>query len=711
MWRKALFLGAILSVVFVFPFAMQAAVSTSVDLYGGYVEDVVIGPSGEFMVLTMSPNGAWLSTDGSSYTGPDSSTHDMGNCTAGGADANYFYADCGIELWQSGDGLIWTDTGLSNVGQYVYVDDNRIIQVMRGSDEYMTLAISEDQGATWTEATVTGVENIVDMSFAGDVGYMVATLSSEYEIYKTTDGGATWSGTGYTISSGTNFSIATKASDDSYVGLRVDDSGYLSTDGGSSFTDLGLSMAGEMQFVGDTLWSGLDSTDDDGATWTQRDGGDVAVGVNDVAISGSTILAGTGLGTAISTDDGTTWTEATDGIEALEVEQIAQKTGDRDKVILAIYGGVARTENFTDSNPTWVLDTEVGSSTAVFYGTDIALVGASENIYYSTDDGVTWTSAGPAGGTVTDFIRSDSVYYAAYNGGVLSSADGITWTDFGLNGYAVNAIAKTSNERFYAVIGGEANTTGANSGIYKYNGSSWSQVYSGGFYTDIEVVDNIKGSNVVYAVSAVSGDSEFGEVIMSTDYGTSWDDITANGLATDGWFHQVVAQGNNKDVLYVSTARPAGTGTIYKTLDGGDTWSLFLTGLRDETFQAMYWDDLMVGSNAGLMNVNSEAKIAVTRTKKKVKSGNKSRLKVTLTDKDTGDALANKPVKLYRRYKTTGTWKLLKTKKTGAKGKTNFYRKITKKTYFKVSWKPVKAAVKRAYGSSAYKKLTNVKIK
>jgi hypothetical protein len=219
---------------------------------------------------------------------------------------------------------------------------------------------------------------------------------------------------------------------------------------------------------------------------------------------------------------------------------------------------------------------------------------------------------------------------------------------------------------------------------------------------DVIVVDDV--------VYAAAGETDSGGVFRSSDAGETWEDLTGNGLDSMGWYHALAYEVNNSQTMYVSTARPAGTGYVYKTMDGGDSWSLLYTGLKDETFSVLIFDGLVSGSNTGLYSMQSKAKLTLKANDYRVDRGTSIIITSKLKDAATSEALTNKPVRLYKKYKANGHWKYVSTAKTNDNGKIHISRKINKKIYFQVRWKAKKSALKESYGTGNHVSKT-IKVK
>ena len=169
-------------------------------------------------------------------------------------------------------------------------------------------------------------------------------------------------------------------------------------------------------------------------------------------------------------------------------------------------------------------------------GSNDLFVGTGDgDVYKSTDDGSTWTSqsVGASNNIIDVLVDSSDNLYAISNGdGVYESTDGGgTWTQIntGLTTLQVKSGVIDSNDNIYV---------GTVSGVYKYNGSSWSLASPNqSKVTDIDVDSN----DNVYAL--IPRDNLY----KSTDGGNSWNGI-GTGLPIDqftGWMWTVFLDSND----------------------------------------------------------------------------------------------------------------------------------------------------------------------
>jgi len=222
----------------------------------------------------------------------------------------------------------------------------------------------------------------------------------------------------------------------------------------------------------------------------------------------------------------------------------------------------------------------------------------------------TWTAIGPASlstgagnvsgrvtGLAVDPTNANNIYSAAAGGGVWQSTDGGTTynplTDNqGTLAMGAIAVAPSNHLKIYAGTG-EANNSGDSNyglGILVSNdgGATWSLSTgpSGAFNRRAVAQISVDPTNANTAYTAVGGYDENGlsgntGIYKTTDGGTTWTNMTAaNGKDSTYPWSAVVVDPNTPTIVYAAHGEAFGNGTangIYRSTDSGSTWSL-LTG-------------------------------------------------------------------------------------------------------------------------------------
>jgi hypothetical protein len=252
------------------------------------------------------------------------------------------------------------------------------------------------------------------------------------------------------------------------------------------FPEMCLAVSGGNLFAGTafavTTGSGVFISTDNGTSWTDA----LRVyAVYSLAVSGSSIFAGTWRGVFRSTDNGTSWTAVDSGLPAN----------------ISVYSLAVSGSN-------------------IFAGTD------SGHVFLSTNNGTRWTKADsgiPANSGVSSLAASGSNIFARTVSGVYhSSNNGATWTAVGSNSglpASIGRLAASGNNIF----------AGGN-GVYRSSdfGATWTAVNSGLTYKSAYSLA-VSGSNIFAGTDS-------GHVFLSTDSGTSWADCNSGlSLGLPGW--------------------------------------------------------------------------------------------------------------------------------------------------------------------------------
>ncbi len=242
-------------------------------------------------------------------------------------------------------------------------------------------------------------------------------------------------------------------------------------------------------------------------------------------------------------------------------------------------------------------------------------------------DSVSWTPIGPAP-TVNGFTNytepasgritalaahptdANTIYIAAAGGGVWKTADGgSSWTPLTdtqstlFMGALALALAPSSPDVIYAGTG-EANMGPSKAKNFRDNiyygrgvlkstdgGTTWTLLGNDQFdrrTISKIVVDPTDPDTVYVAVGALATNGLSGNtgIWKSADGGTTWQNTTTS-ISTMAAFSDLVMHPFDRQTLYAAVGAPGGdpANGVYKTTDGGDTWSVagdFPTGETDE---------------------------------------------------------------------------------------------------------------------------------
>lgn len=667
--------------------AQNGVSRNSFDLFGGAAADLAIDSAGRVYAAMNAPNGAFCLDSGATEWRDPPAGVDMGSVqgVALGSTAGTAFVIGGTSLFRTTDGcLTWSElTGSSgsaesnDYGFKLIFGHSTLLVEARNA----TLDRSADNGATFSSVAVAagaqGITALAASPTAGEFYALVNMGGGSIKLYRSTDAGQNWSDTG---KAGAYSDVAVDGADAMRIALSTDSDGVeLSIDGGATWSPLTPPDTSKkrVKFINGRLFKGNAFTDNT-TTWSQlgesAGGADIVAPVAGDPTNPALLYVGTELGIARSTDSGSTFTDINSGIFAVSVQDIAQGS-DKNIVYLATEQGLAKTVNFlSEDGPSWSFPVAI-SPTRAYQGVYSVHMDRADpsrlyagllggELYYSVDAGASWTAAvtdAIGGADIPDIAETDDgTLYAAYrsrennSGGVLRSTDnGANWSIVSAGGVSIdcNAIAVIGNTIFVAA-GDDRDQSNTASGIYRYDGTTWSKL-TGAVDGQI-VMDVVTAGGTLISASAADSDAS-GGVFRSTDSGATWQDVSDKGLRESGaWYRTLAVDPGNEDIIFVAHGRPAGPAEIYHSQDRGATWALMYEGLTDEVPAAMLVDDLTIGSGVGFTGISVADDVKLDA---KIRSN-----KLECTLKSGTAKLSGRPV----------SWEL--------KGKRGFTRKKTKLT-------------------------------
>lgn len=412
-----------------------------------------------------------------------------------------------------GAGWIPTDFGLSE----------KIYRLMAFGETYLAAQtysnwyISSDNGAAWKKVDSSLYIRNVKAFAAMDSTIFMGT--EENGLYRSTDGGSTWTAL---IANGI-YSLAAVGSS-ILVGTKGDGVSRLSNNG-ASWQRVNADFSKRDVYVfavnGDTVFAGAGAdvwhSTDGGMHWT-ADTGLSGKPIRSLAITGNTILAGTGDGTGGGvfrlSGNGSDWVAASAGLTNTPVEFLSVAGN-------AVYAGTAGSGIFrsTDGGAQWIAVndglpyTAVRSlavmNTTLFAGTD------GGGVFRSADNGTSWDMV--SSGITNSIIRALAVCgTTVYAGGEF---DGLfRSTDSGANWSAVD-IGPYDRLRVHslAVDGGTVYVGTADGIVFLADGGS----------TWISTLPSVTVLAMAVSDGRIFAGSYIG-VHLSTDHGTGWNVMTAD---------------------------------------------------------------------------------------------------------------------------------------------------------------------------------------
>lgn len=241
------------------------------------------------------------------------------------------------------------------------------------------------------------------------------------------------------------------------------------------------------------------------------------------------------------------------------------------------------------------------------------------NTWRSTNGGTNWTlHTHWTGSGGKPYVHADlhHVYYASGTTIFLGHDGGVSRTTNGGTNYTT--INGNMNIAQIYKLGNSASTAGRivtghqDNGTNLSNGSAWSEIYGGdgmdcfiSWNNDNTIVASYVngdfqrstngGANWTNIVSGLSGTAAwvapivqdpvtpntfycgYSKMFKSTNQGTSW---TAMGTTNMGTLDEIYVAPSNPNIIYAST-----TGSVWKTINGGTTWSNITSGIPTSSAQ------------------------------------------------------------------------------------------------------------------------------
>jgi len=412
---------------------------------------------------------------------------------------------------------------------------------------------STDNGATWTKATgVTDTAGVGRISLASapsnrNTMYAMAakpnagTTSDLANIFKSTDGGATWTGIAKT---GTTYKVYTnKNTESNNLSTLLNGQGWY-----NHMTIVDPANANIAYFGGALL---MVKTSDGGTSFKQVSNWLAQFSLPYVHAdfhashfaSNGTLYVGTDGGIFRSTDSGATFTDAlNEGIASHLIYQVGSSTANRNAIIAGLQDNGTRVR----VGDTGVFNQEIGGDG---FGCDVNQGNANlmlGSLYYSriqksTDGGLNFTSACSG---ITECSNKDTAPFITRLSRWAGDATGNT-----LYTFSNTKVYKTTN---YA--------------------GSWTALGISGLPTSSFVVRNVgvaPSSNLVVGLVASAG-----RVFLTTNGGTSWS-APAAALPNHGSSLSSIAfDQTDRNIVYVASVAPDSTKThLWRSANFGATWS------------------------------------------------------------------------------------------------------------------------------------------
>jgi hypothetical protein len=484
---------------------------------------------------------------------------------------------------------------------------------------------STDGGTTWTDTTAgsggisgldtnTGIVSdlVMDPSNSSTLYAAVGAYWGETAngIYKTIDGGNTWTATSAPSGTGVGrikLGISAAASQTLYASYSNPTNSQLlelekSTDGGSTWTK----QTATPNYMG---------TNGFGQGWY-----DTSLAVDpsnaDIIYAGGTYNGG-GDGFVTSRDGGSTWTDIGTGANGNGIHTDDHAlTFDKNGLLLdGNDGGIWRLANSTPGSIQW---TDLNTNLQLTQFTGIALSPTSINTAYggSQDNGsekytgsTKWTPllGGDGGFVRVDFTHTSTVYHE-YTGISLQRSDdgGKTWAD------KTSGIGNDPSNFYVPYVMDSSNSSRLVLGtdhVYETTnkGDSWTAIgtpNSGGFNSSDYNVDAFATRGSTTYASAGP------HVFVTTNDGASWTKIDVTGYTSDS-FSDIKIDPANTATAYIVRGHFTGSaaGHVFETTNSGTSWTDISGNLPDVPTNSIVLDSLTgilyVGTDAGVYASNN----------------------------------------------------------------------------------------------------------
>jgi photosystem II stability/assembly factor-like uncharacterized protein len=458
-------------------------------------------------------------------------------------------------------------------------------------------------GTSWTSISngilATGVTDVAIDPTATNTLYAVTgdgdqALYHPYSsgVYKSTNGGTTWSATGLSYSQGNGIgltSIIINPTTPSIIIVGGTNGIYRSTNGGTSFTRTSTQSTRDLVFKpGDPsiVFAGSKSggvflrSADGGATWTQITAGlpastiavryaiDVSSANTNYVYAMATDGSANLLGFYRSTDGGLNFTAMS------TTPNIAGGQGWYDLAVAAdpltantVYAAGIDIHKSIDGGVTWTNLTNVYTGAAAnthpdvhdltFAGTSTLYITNDGGVYKTTNAGTSWSnvstnlSIAQPYGIGLSATNANLIISGHQDNGTNLTSDLVNWKLVAGGDGMIGFIDRTNDNIMYSSYqnGGLRRSTNGGASF-----SSFTSGFSGGYWVTPYIQDPIT-ANVVYAG---------GTYVYKSVAGAAWTAISPS-FSSVRWID--IARTNNQ-IMYVTNST-----SLYKTTDGGINWT------------------------------------------------------------------------------------------------------------------------------------------
>ncbi|MBV8756702.1 MAG: choice-of-anchor D domain-containing protein [Deltaproteobacteria bacterium] len=476
--------------------------------------------------------------------------------------------------------------------------------------------VSSNNGATWTRAagvTKTGGIGRITLASAPSnrsIVYAMAavpnsTASTDMaDIFKSTDGGATWTALNATTKRYTN-----RNSESSTVGTLLNAQGWY-----NGVVIVNPTNPNDVWFGGALL---ICESTDGGSTFTEKSNWLAQFGLpyvhadfHTATFANGSFYVGTDGGVFVSTNNGTTWS---DRLNVGLTTHLFYSVGSSPAAPTAVVGGLQDNGTRVRSGTTSTFNQYIGGDGfgAHMNQTNAAQMLGSlyyDQIYKSTDSGVTWSNASTGitesnNSTTAPFItrinpraQTNELYtfsnFKVYKSTNYAASWAVAGTPVTNTGLIRNVGVAWDNANFIGVVG-----SGGRVWLSSNGGTTWTQVASGKddgmtptalpgnqlSLSDIRFDPADATHNTIF-VASVAPDAGSTHLWKTTNFGTTWAKVDVN----NGLPPAIPINFTKEDPMAPATIFAGTHLGVYRSTDGGATWSRFGAGMPLVNVDDMY---------------------------------------------------------------------------------------------------------------------------
>jgi uncharacterized protein (TIGR03437 family) len=572
---------------------------------GGLVWDIAIDPSNSEILYAATNVGVFKSAKGGVHWSPVN-IGGLGNRIVmqilldHSNPATLFAATNGGGVYKSIDaGANWrpSNAGLLNNSARAFVESPSspgALYVATGGGVFK----STDGGESWSGAS-TGLTNTNVMFLAADpINSAVLYAATSGGVFKTIDGGATWIRANTGITDSFVACVAVDPSNPSVVYAATARNGaFKTTNGGVSWSPINLGLADlrlsslvvdpsrPATLLAGTAEEGVFRSGDGGGSWSPASNGlsiDAIFTLELGRVDPGVVFAGTSGGVFRTSDGGTSWSMLNNGLSASATKSLAVDQDDPSVVIAATDGGGVFKS--TNGGASWKsinrglgrVSGFVNALALAPRNVEIMYAALSNAVVKSVDGGSNWTvaqtglpSAFLIQSLVVDPSNSDIVYAGFVNGrGVYRSHNGAgTWEVANQGLTNLNVVSLAIHPANPSIV-----YAGTRGGIFRSAsaGASWS-LLSTGITPSALAIDPTDPARI-YAATGGSG------VYKSVDGGATWSSARS-GLPAVSIVSSLVIDPATPTTIYAGLQSVNGSNGVYKSTNGGEDWSLIIGGM------------------------------------------------------------------------------------------------------------------------------------